>query len=93
MTESVEQQRENARAKLAAMIQAGIARYEETVPVSARRPAFPVEPVETRINITIAADRQREICLSCPLNDCVGVESPRCPIRIEQKALWRAKNQ
>jgi hypothetical protein len=32
--------------------------------------------------------RQIQLCLSCPLADCVGVESSACPIRIEQRRVW-----
>jgi len=35
--------------------------------------------------------RQIQLCLSCPLADCVGVESSACPIRIEQRRVWRKR--
>ena len=44
-------------------------------------------------NIFLSEKRQREICLSCPLATCVGVERPNCPIRVAQRAEWREKNR
>jgi len=32
----------------------------------------------------IRVSEQQSLCLECPLIDCVGIESPRCPIKIEQ---------
>ena len=43
-------------------------------------------------NIFLSEKRQREICLSCLLDTCVGVERPNCPIRIEQRREWRRRN-
>lgn len=33
------------------------------------------------------------ICLRCSLADCVGIESAECSIRVEQRRIWREKNQ
>jgi len=74
------------------IISRGQTAYEATLPDYARRQGAPVE-VERRINPTLTDERQREICLACPLADCVGVERPNCPIRIEQRAEWRHQNR
>jgi hypothetical protein len=37
----------------------------------------------------IRVDEQTNLCLKCPLLECVGIESPRCPIRIEQRRRKR----
>lgn len=44
------------------------------------------------INFTLKLRERDAICLDCPLEDCVGIESRDCPIRIEQRRLWREKN-
>lgn len=73
---------------LAAIIAAGVARYQASLPDFVRGPLADVEPITPNVS---AVDEQRQIqlCLSCPLSDCVGVESDACPIRIEQRRLWR----
>jgi len=76
--------------RLAMIIAAGVARFEATLPPLMReRPQ--VEAVEQCPNLRISPERQREICLSCPLADCVGVGQPQCPIRIEARRVWRAR--
>lgn len=75
--------------RLAAIVAAGVARFESTLPDYAQR-AADGEPVEQCPNLRISAERQREICLNCPLADCVGVSQPQCPIRIEARRVWRA---
>lgn len=82
---------------LAAMIDRGVARYQASLPEYARdetpvivMPDHALADAEApHPVITLDEDRQRELCLSCPLADCVGVESSACPIRIEQRAIWR----
>jgi len=73
------------------IISRGQMAYEATLPDYLRRQDAPPE-VERRINLTLTDERQREICLACPLADCVGVENRNCPIRIEQRAEWRRQN-
>lgn len=34
-----------------------------------------------------------QICLNCPLAQCVGLKSKECPIVIEQRRRWREINQ
>jgi hypothetical protein len=51
------------------------------------------EPPERRINLSLTEERQAQICLSCPLPDCIGIESRECPIQIEQRAEWRRQHQ
>lgn len=85
--------------RLAAMIAVGVARYQESLPDFARdkNPATTLpdfarptsECAKSEPNITIDDDRQRELCLNCPLADCVGVSNAACPIRIAQCAEWR----
>lgn len=75
--------------RLALIIAAGVARFEATLPAYAQRSADD-EPAEQCPNLVVSADRQREICLNCPLADCVGVSQPQCPIRIEARRAWRA---
>jgi len=64
--------------------------YEATLPDYLRRQEA---PEASRVNITMTDERQREICLNCPLADCAGIESPACPIQIEQRRIWREKNR
>src|SRR5262245_6230373 len=73
---------------------------EEIDPEAIRRRAFlgVLEGIESRsttprIVLTLNEERQREICLNCPLADCVGIEQRNCPIRIEQRAEWRRQNK
>ena len=47
------------------------------------------EPIPS---IHLSEERQRDICLACPLADCVNVTDSRCPIRREQLAEWRRQN-
>jgi len=77
----------NAAATLAAIIARGQAAYVESLPDYARGPVADVEP--TQCNLTLSDERQRELCLTCPLAECLDITSPRCPIRIEQRRLWR----
>jgi hypothetical protein len=74
--------------RLATIVAAGVARFEATLPAYALRSADD-EPIEQCPNLRISAERQREICLNCPLDDCVGVGKPQCPIRIEARRQWR----
>lgn len=81
---------------LRAIIAAGVARYQESLPDYARDaapvvivPDHALAGVEPAPNLTLDEDLQRELCLSCSLADCVGVGSPACPIRREQSRVWR----
>lgn len=81
---------------LRAIIAAGVARYQESLPDYARdaapvviAPDHALAGVEPAPNLTLDEDRQRELCLSRSLADCVGIESPACPIRREQRRVWR----
>jgi hypothetical protein len=76
---------------LAAIIAAGVARFEATLPEYARRQSVETEPPEIRTHLAVSADRQRELCLNCPLPDCVGVNHLACPIRIESRRVWRER--
>ena len=84
---------------LAALIAAGVARYVESLPDYARPtvPQFFGEPVTdaeyaAEFNVSrVTEERQRELCLSCLLSDCVGVENTTCPIRVEARRLWRKR--
>jgi hypothetical protein len=76
--------------RLAIIIAAGVARFEATLPAYALRSADD-EPVEQCPNLAISAERQREICLNCPLDDCVGVANNQCPLRIEARRLWKQR--
>lgn len=73
--------------RLAALVAAGVARYVESLPIYARGPVTDVEPAQPII--TLSEERQTRICLSCPLAECVDVTDTRCPLRIEQRAVWR----
>jgi len=76
--------------RLAQIIAAGVARFEATLPPLMRaRPE--TEAIEQCPNLVVSANRQREICLNCPLADCVDVSQPQCPIRIEARHVWRAR--
>jgi hypothetical protein len=84
-------------ADLAAIIARGVARYVESLPDFARAgvPLYHGEPVTdeeaaVEFNVSrVTEERQRELCLSCVLSDCVEVTDSRCPIRIEARRLWR----
>ncbi len=76
--------------RLAMIVAAGVARFEATLPPLMReRPQ--VEAVEQCPNLRVSEDRQREICLNCPLPDCVGVANDQCPIRIEARRIWNQR--
>jgi len=51
------------------IISRGQMAYEATLPDYLRRQDAPPE-VERRVNLTLTDERQREICLACPLADC-----------------------
>jgi len=70
----------------------GQAAFEATLPDHLRRQVEPAE-AERRVNITLSDERQREICLNCPLADCVGIERRDCPIQVEQRRAWREQNR
>ncbi|MGE0128059.1 MAG: hypothetical protein AB7U82_08265 [Blastocatellales bacterium] len=81
----------NPQEALAAIVAAGVAHYEARF-----APALPAQAVETEAPepltaLAVDADRQRELCLACPLDDCVGVQSAACPIRIESRRVWRER--
>ena len=74
---------------LAAIIQRGVARYQASLPDYARGfSADDVEPEQPNVS-AVGEARQIQLCLSCHLADCVGVESSACPIRIKQRRLCR----
>ncbi len=75
---------------LARIISAGVTAYQNSLPDYAREP---IADVETQPIIALTDERQRELCFSCALNDCVGVESAACPIRIEQRRIWREQRR
>jgi len=84
---------------LAAIIARGVARYQESLPDYARYEVLPCagEPItdeeaQVEFNVSrVTEERQRELCLSCALSDCAGVENAACPIRIEARRLWRKR--
>jgi len=76
--------------RLAMIVAAGVARFESALPAYAQRHADD-EPMEQCPNLTVSAERQREICLNCSLPDCVGITKPQCPIRIEARRQWKRK--
>lgn len=76
-------------AHLAAIIAVGVAAFESTLPAYAQRTQADCEPTEHCPSLAVSADRQREICLNCPLPDCIGIANPQCPIRIESRKMWR----
>jgi hypothetical protein len=78
--------------RLAMIIAAGVARFEATLPAYALRSADD-EPIEQCPNLRISAERQREICLNCPLADCVGVSNPQCPLRVEARRQWKRRRE
>jgi hypothetical protein len=82
---------QNAAAALAALIARGQAAYVESLPDFARDFGADVEPQPNTSGVDEA--RQIEICLSCALPDCIGVENPACPIRQAQRALWRNRSR
>jgi hypothetical protein len=74
---------------LAAIIARGVARAG--VPLYYGEPVTDEED-QVEFNVSrVTEDRQRELCLSCPLSDCVGVEDATCPIRAEARRLWRGR--
>lgn len=77
--------------ELSAIIAVGVAAYQNSLPDYARTPADDDEPTTTNIS-GVDEDRQREMCLNCPLPDCVGVDHRRCPINVELHRAWREKN-
>jgi hypothetical protein len=82
--------------ELSTIIANGVARYVESLPDFARDgvPQYFDEPVtdaeyQVEFNVSrVTEERQRELCLSCPLPDCVGVDHRTCPIRVEARRLW-----
>lgn len=91
--------RTDAQAVLMAIVTQGQARYEDSLPDYARPLDLPepvvgqvLETAEPLPNLHLPEKRQREICLNCPLSDCVGIDRPECPIRIEQRTEWRRQN-
>jgi len=83
---------QNPAERPAAIVAAGVAAYEASLPPSLR-PEGLTEMAPSRVNLALSDERQREICLSCPLADCLGIESPECPIRIEQRAERRSRRR
>lgn len=83
---------------LRALIERGRAAYRATLPeydaeLMTALALADVEPARpNNLNIVDEA-RQIALCLSCPLADCVGVESSACPIRIEQRHQWREQRR
>jgi hypothetical protein len=89
---------------LAAIIAAGVARYQESLPDFARddqpvvtlpdfaRPLSELPEPEPNVS-AVDEEGQRELCLSCPLADCLGIESTLCPIRIEQLRARRKQRR
>lgn len=75
--------------RLAAIVAAGQAAYEARF-----APALPspTEAIEPGLNIYLSDERQREICLACPLADCLDITDRRCPIRVEQRRIWREQS-
>jgi hypothetical protein len=59
----------------------GSAAYGRDIPVG----RSPEDPGRFRVR----ASEQAALCLQCPLRDCVGTESSRCPINIAQRRRWR----
>ena len=83
-----------------AIVAAGVAAYQASLPDFARDtvPQFFAEPLtaeEAQVEFNTSREteeRQRELCLTCPLADCIGVEHQACPIHQEACALWRNAN-
>ncbi len=78
--------------RLAQIVAAGVAAFEPTLPAYAQRGADD-EPIEQYPNLRVSAERQREICLNCPLDDCVGVANDQCPIRVEARRQWKRRRE
>lgn len=83
---------------LATIVSNGIAAYQASLPEDFRQtPQFFGEPVtdeeaQVEFNVSrVTEKRQLELCLSCALAECVGVEDATCPIRIEARRLWRKR--
>lgn len=85
---------------LRAIIARGVAAYQDSLPDYAREAEALVtlpyhalradELPEPEPNVSaVDEDRQRVLCLNCELADCVGIENEACPIRREQRAVWR----
>jgi len=78
--------------ELSNIVAAGVARYQAEQARYAPPLPVGVAELETKPNVSaVDEDRQRELCLSCPLADCVDVTDARCPIRREQLRVWKAK--
>jgi len=78
--------------RLAMIVAAGVALFEATLPPLMReRPQ--AESIEQRPNLVVSADRQREICLNCPLPDCFGIGNDQCLIRVEARRQWKRRRQ
>jgi hypothetical protein len=78
--------------RLAAIVAAGVARFEAPLPAYATR-SVDSEPMEACPNLAISAERQREICLNCPLADCVGIGNDQCPLRVEARRQWKRRKE
>jgi len=78
---------------LAAIVGAGVARFEAALPAYAQRAPQETEPLEICSHLAVSADRQCELCLNCPLADCVGVGNQSCPIRIESRLDWKRRRE
>ncbi|HKQ76710.1 MAG TPA: hypothetical protein VJ810_23650 [Blastocatellia bacterium] len=81
---------QNPAERLAAIIAAGVARFESTLPAYAQR-SDEAEAPETRTHISVSEERQIELCLNCPLAECAGIASRDCPIRRESLRVWRER--
>ena len=81
------------------MIARGVAAYQNSLPDFARddapatalpyhaRPAC--ELPEPQPVITLDEEVQMQLCLRCELDECIDITDDRCPIRIEQRRVWR----
>jgi hypothetical protein len=77
--------------ELSTIVAAGVARYRAEQAKYAP-PLTGVAELETTPNVSaVDEDRQAQICLSCSLPDCIGIENPRCLIRVEARRLWRER--
>ena len=83
---------QSAAQHLAALIAFGQAKFEASLPAYARRQEGQQEPSELSYNITLSDDVQRNLCLTCPLADCVDLADIRCPIHVAQLEAWRNQN-
>lgn len=45
------------------------------------------------LNIGMRVGERDPICLCCTLADCLGLENPNCPLRVEQRRRWQEKNK